>query len=91
MLYGAYKINLVAFCQNLFYNYFKGDEVMRKLYKSRTDKKICGVCGGLADYLGIDSTIMRLIMFVFIWCVGIGLLVYIAAALIMPYEDEIKQ
>ncbi len=64
---------------------------MRKLYKSRTDKKICGVCGGLADYLGIDSTIMRLIMFVFIWCVGIGLLVYIAAALIMPYEDEIKQ
>lgn len=64
---------------------------MKKLYKSRKDKKICGVCGGLADYLGIDSTIMRLIMFVFIWCVGIGLIVYIAAALIMPYDDEIQQ
>ena len=33
----------------------------KKLYKSNTDKKICGVCGGIAEYLGIDSTEVRLI------------------------------
>ena len=34
----------------------------KKLYKSSTDKKLCGVCGGLAKYFGIDSTIVRLIL-----------------------------
>lgn len=63
---------------------------MRQLYKSRTNKKICGVCGGLSEYLGIDSTIVRLLMFLFVWFAGTGLVVYLAAALIMPYEDEIK-
>ncbi len=63
---------------------------MKKLYKSRKNKKICGVCGGLSEYLEIDVTIVRILMFVFVWCVGIGLLVYIAAALIMPYEDQIQ-
>ncbi|MBR5535624.1 MAG: PspC domain-containing protein [Clostridia bacterium] len=63
---------------------------MKKLYKSKTDKKICGVCGGLADYLQVDPTIVRLLMFLFVWCVGIGLAVYIAAALIMPFKDEVE-
>lgn len=63
---------------------------MKKLYKSRKNKKICGVCGGLSEYLEIDVTIVRILMFIFVWCVGIGLLVYIAAALIMPYEDQIQ-
>ena len=61
---------------------------MRKLYKSRTNKKICGVCGGLANYLEIDPTIVRLITFLLICFVGAGLIAYIAAALIMPYEGE---
>lgn len=60
---------------------------MRKLYKSQTDKKLCGVCGGIAEYLGIDSTIVRLIWAILIACYGTGLLVYIIAALVMPkYE-----
>lgn len=33
---------------------------MKKLYKSKTDKKICGVCGGLGEYFNVDSTIIRL-------------------------------
>ena len=33
----------------------------KKLYRSTSDKKICGVCGGIAKYLGIDPTIVRLI------------------------------
>lgn len=40
----------------------------RKLYKSETDRKILGVCGGIADYFGIDSTIVRLIVvFITLW------------------------
>lgn len=60
---------------------------MRKLYKSQTDKKLCGVCGGIAEYLDIDSTIVRLIWAVLILCCGTGVLAYIIAALVMPkYE-----
>lgn len=60
---------------------------MKKLYKSNTDKKICGVCGGIAEYFNIDSTLVRLICLVLILGVGFGLLAYIVAALIMPKSD----
>ena len=56
----------------------------KKLYKSRYDKKICGVCGGIAEYFGIDSTIVRLIWAVLIFCFGTGALAYLIAALVMP-------
>lgn len=56
----------------------------KKLYKSNTDKKICGVCGGIAEYLGIDSTVVRLIWILAILFAGSGILAYIIAALIMP-------
>ncbi len=57
---------------------------MKKLYKSQTDRKICGVCGGIAEYLGIDSTIVRLIWVLFILCFGTGILAYFLFALVMP-------
>ena len=61
----------------------------RKLYKSETDRKICGVCGGIADYFGIDSTIVRLILvFITLWGIIPGILIYIIAALVMP--DELR-
>ena len=60
---------------------------MNKLYKSRHDQKLCGVCGGLAEYLGIDSTIVRLIWAILVVFAGTGLLLYIIAALIIPYSD----
>lgn len=59
---------------------------MKRLYKSQTDKKIFGVCGGFADYLNIDSTIVRLILVVMVLCFGTGLLAYFIAALVMPNE-----
>ena len=37
----------------------------KKLYKSQSDKKICGVCGGVAEYFGIDSTLVRLLVVLF--------------------------
>ena len=56
----------------------------KKLRKSKTDKKLCGVCGGIAQYLGLDSTVVRLIAVLLAIFVGSGLLVYIIAALVMP-------
>lgn len=60
----------------------------KKLYKSNTDKKLCGVCGGIAEYLNIDSTIIRLILVIAILFAGCGILAYIIAALIMPNKPE---
>ena len=56
----------------------------KKLYKSGTDKKLAGVCGGLAEYFNIDSTLVRLGWVVFGLLGGSGLLAYIIAAIIMP-------
>ncbi len=56
----------------------------KKLTKSRTDKKISGVCGGLAEYFGVDSIWIRLAWLVLLFCFGTGILLYIAFALIMP-------
>lgn len=56
---------------------------MKRLTKS-TNKKICGVCGGLAEYLNIDASIIRLIWILLVFCAGTGFLAYIIAAVIMP-------
>ncbi len=58
----------------------------KKLRKSRTDRKICGVCGGLAEYLNLDPTIVRLLWLLLVFCAGTGILAYIVAAIIMPEE-----
>ena len=60
----------------------------KKLYKSNTDKKLCGVCGGIAEYFEVDSTIIRLIWVLFTLFVGCGILAYIIAALVMPKIAE---
>jgi phage shock protein PspC (stress-responsive transcriptional regulator) len=60
----------------------------KKLYKSSTDKKLCGVCGGLAEYLNVDSTIVRLILVLTVLFAGCGLLAYLIAALVMPNKPE---
>lgn len=58
----------------------------KKLYKSRQDKMLCGVLGGLAEYLGVDSTIVRIIFAILSLCsAGFpGLVLYIICALIIP-------
>ena len=58
----------------------------KKLYKSETDKKICGVCGGIAKYFSIDATLVRLALVVFCLLGGSGVLAYIVCALIIPDE-----
>jgi len=62
----------------------------KKLYRSRTSRMLCGVCGGIGEYFNIDPTIVRLI-FVILGCFGPALIVYIVAALIVPeapYDAE---
>lgn len=60
---------------------------MKKLYKSSNDKKLCGVCGGIAEYLNIDSTIVRLIWGALVLFAGTGILAYILAALVIPDDN----
>ena len=57
----------------------------KKLYRSRTDKKLCGVCGGLGKYFDIDPTLVRLAV-VLLSLFGCGVIAYIVAALVIPEE-----
>jgi len=61
----------------------------KRLYRIEDGKKLLGVCGGIAEYLDIDPTIIRLIWVLMIFCVGVGILAYFIAALIMPKKSEI--
>ena len=56
----------------------------KKLYRSSTDKKIFGVCGGIAEYFDVDVTIIRIAFIIALLCVGGGLLAYLICALVMP-------
>lgn len=58
----------------------------RKLMRSRTDEKIAGVCGGFAEYLEIDVTLVRLIWLAALFLGGWGLIAYIVAWIVMPLE-----
>lgn len=60
----------------------------KKLYRASIDKKICGVCGGIAHYFGVDSTLVRLIAVVLFFAGGLSLLVYIIAGLIMTETPD---
>lgn len=56
----------------------------KKLYRSNDEKKIAGVCGGIAEYFRIDPTIVRLIWAAVCLFAGTGILAYIVCALIIP-------
>jgi len=58
-----------------------------KLYRSRKDRMLFGVCGGLAGYFGIDSSLMRIIM-VLLGLTGVGVLMYFVMVIIVPLEGS---
>lgn len=60
----------------------------KKLYRSKTDKKLAGVCGGLAKYLNMDPTVVRLIWVLLTVFAGVSIWIYIIAALVMPEEPS---
>lgn len=62
---------------------------MRKLYRSTRDSKLFGVCGGLAEYLAIDATLLRiLLVIVAVFSAGSVIVVYIIAGIIIPKEPN---
>lgn len=60
----------------------------KKLYRSKTEKKIAGVCGGLAKYFNIDPTLVRLGLVAFCLLGGSGILAYIICAIVIPEEPD---
>ena len=58
----------------------------KTLRRSRTDKMIAGICGGLGKYFGLDSTILRLVFVLLLIFAGTGLLAYLVMWLVIPYQ-----
>lgn len=61
---------------------------MKRLYRSRTNRAIGGVCGGLAEYFAVDATLVRLATVALALAAGFGLLTYLIAWLIVPLRPE---
>ena len=61
----------------------------KRLYKDNVNKKLCGVCAGIANYFSIDPTIVRLALVAFCLLGGSGVLAYIVCALVMPDDPKI--
>jgi len=59
----------------------------RRIYRSRDEQMIAGVCGGLAEWLDLDPSIVRLIFIMMALTFGHGILVYLILALVMPLES----
>jgi len=64
------------------------NEPARRLYRSRTSRVIGGVCGGIAQYFGIDPVIPRLLGVFLVLGAGIGLLAYIVCWIVIPLEPK---
>lgn len=64
-------------------------DMNKKLYRSNTNRMLCGVCGGIGEYFNIDPTIVRLLWALFA-CSGTGLLAYLIAAVIIPLDMDVR-
>ena len=62
----------------------------KRLYRVEEGKMIAGVCGGIAEYLDVDPTIVRLICAVMVFAFGTSILAYIIAAIIIPVKSEVE-
>jgi phage shock protein C len=61
---------------------------MKRLFRSTRDKKIAGVCGGIAEYFDLDPSLVRLGWIIFCFMGGSGILAYIACAIVIPQDTE---
>lgn len=62
------------------------DDEVKKLYRSRDDRWLGGVCGGVAKYFNVDSTLIRVLFILLALAIGGGILVYIIMWIIIPEE-----
>ncbi len=69
---------------------FMEKNAKKRLYRlDGKEAKICGVCGGIAEYLDVDPTIIRIIWAIMVFAFGTGLLAYFICALCMPKKSDI--
>ena len=66
------------------------EEKKKRIYKIEDGKKICGVCGGVAEYFNIDPTIVRVIWGIIGFFYGTGLVAYLICALAFPNKSEVE-
>lgn len=64
-------------------------EIKQRLYRSRSERWLAGVCGGIGEYFNTDPTIIRVIFVLAAFIVGGGLLIYLVLWLIIPLEPEV--
>ncbi|MBR4621949.1 MAG: PspC domain-containing protein [Ruminococcus sp.] len=60
---------------------------MKRIFRSKRNRMICGVCGGIGEYMQMDPNVIRLLAILF-GCTGAGVIAYIAAAIILPEAAE---
>jgi len=60
----------------------------KKLYRSRNNRVIAGICGGLAEYFDVDPIIIRLITLILVLSLGAGIIAYIIAWIVVPKEPD---
>jgi len=63
---------------------------MKKLYRSTKDKKLVGVCSGLASYFNLDPAIVRIIFLLTALVWGVSVVIYIVCWICMPEENSIR-
>jgi phage shock protein PspC (stress-responsive transcriptional regulator) len=68
-------------------SYIQPDSGAKRLYRSRNERVIAGVCAGLAEYFNTDPVLVRLIAILLFLCSGIGFVTYIIAWVLIPYKD----
>lgn len=61
----------------------------RKLYKIDDGKKVCGVCGGFAEYFGLDATLIRIAWAFLVCFAGSGVILYFICAFVMPNKSDV--
>ena len=65
-------------------------EERKKLFRSRSERWLAGVCGGIGDYFNIDATVIRILFILFGLVFGSGLLFYIILWILIPLEPEVE-
>jgi phage shock protein PspC (stress-responsive transcriptional regulator) len=64
-------------------------DATRKLYRSRTNRQVGGVCGGLAEHFNVDATLIRVLFVVLGISGGVGILIYLAMWIMVPEEPPV--
>lgn len=63
----------------------------KRIYKVEDDKKICGVCGGIAEYFNIDPVIVRVIWGILALAYGVGIVAYFVCAFVFPDKSDVEE